>query len=88
MHKKGEGVHVNFNKATDWFKKAADLGVQFTGFIDNEDLPAFFRQATMLVYPSLYEGFGLPLLEAMACETPVIASQTSSIPEVAGEAAL
>jgi glycosyltransferase involved in cell wall biosynthesis len=51
-------------------------------------LPALYRQAVMLVYPSLYEGFGLPVLEAMACGTPVVTSNTTSLPEVAGDAAL
>ena len=52
------------------------------------DLPALYSAATAFVFPSLYEGFGLPVLEAMACGTPVICSNTSSLPEVAGAAAL
>lgn len=52
------------------------------------DLPEFYSRADAFAYPSLYEGFGLPLLEAMACGTPVVASRTSSLPEVAGGAAL
>jgi glycosyltransferase involved in cell wall biosynthesis len=59
-----------------------------TGFVAQHDLPAFYRGAEMLVYPSLYEGFGLPPAEAMACGTPVITSNTTSLPEVVGEAAL
>jgi glycosyltransferase involved in cell wall biosynthesis len=58
------------------------------GFIEQADLPTFYRQAEMLVYPSLYEGFGLPPMEAMACGTPVITSNTTSLPEVVGQAAL
>lgn len=69
-------------------ERARAAGVILTGFVAQEDLPALYRQAVMLVYPSLYEGFGLPVLEAMACGTPVITSSTSSLPEVAGEAAL
>ena len=69
-------------------KRAHDLGVTLTGFVAQEDLPSFYRQATMLVYPSLYEGFGLPPVEAMACGTPVVASNLTSLPEVVGEAAL
>jgi glycosyltransferase involved in cell wall biosynthesis len=61
--------------------------VHFTGWISN-DLPALYNLATMLVFPSLYEGFGFPLLEAMACGTPVVTASTSSLGEVAGEAAL
>jgi len=52
------------------------------------DLPALYSGATLFVFPSLYEGFGLPVLEAMACGTPVVCSNTSSLPEIVGEAAL
>lgn len=68
--------------------RAQAAEVVLTGFIAQEDLPAFYRQATMLVYPSLYEGFGLPPVEAMACGTPVVTSNTSSLPEVVGQAGL
>jgi glycosyltransferase involved in cell wall biosynthesis len=62
--------------------------VIFTGFVEDDDLPDLYRGAQMFVYPSLYEGFGLPVLEAMACGTPVITSNRSSLPEVVGDAAL
>ena len=62
--------------------------VVFTGYVEDRDLPSLYAAAHLFVYPSVYEGFGLPLLEAMACGTPVIASKTSSIPEVVGDAAL
>jgi glycosyltransferase involved in cell wall biosynthesis len=62
--------------------------VVFTGFVDDEDLPDLYRGARLFVFPSLYEGFGLPILEAMASGVPVIASNTSSMPEVAGDAAI
>lgn len=62
--------------------------VRFLGFIDDRDLPALYSAATLFAFPSLYEGFGLPILEAMACGVPVIASDASSLPEVAGDAAL
>lgn len=62
--------------------------VVFTGYVDEPDLPAIYSGAELFVFPSLYEGFGLPVLEAMACGTPVITSTSSSLPEVAGEAAL
>jgi len=51
-------------------------------------LPAYYSSASLLVYPSLYEGFGLPPLEAMACGCPVVTSNTSSLPEVVGDAAI
>lgn len=58
------------------------------GFADDADLPALYSGAACLAFPSLYEGFGLPVLEAMACGTPVVTSAVSSLPEVAGDAAL
>ena len=63
-------------------------GVILTGYVDDADIPALYSGALALVFPSLYEGFGFPVLEAMRCGTPVIASATSSLPEVAGDAAL
>lgn len=62
--------------------------VVFLGPVDEADLPALYSGATLFTFPSLYEGFGLPVLEAMACGTPVVCSSTSSLPEVAGDAAL
>lgn len=62
--------------------------VLFLDFVADEDLPALYAEALLFVYPSLYEGFGLPVAEAMACGTPVVCSNTSSLPEVAGDAAL
>jgi glycosyltransferase involved in cell wall biosynthesis len=58
----------------------------FTGYVPDADLPALYAGADIFVYPSLYEGFGLPPLEAMACGAPVITSNTSSLPEVVGNA--
>lgn len=62
--------------------------VVFVGRVPEEDLPCIYRGALALVFPSLYEGFGLPVIEAMACGTPVLTSNTTSLPEVAGDAAL
>jgi glycosyltransferase involved in cell wall biosynthesis len=62
--------------------------IVFSGFVPESDLPALYSAADILAYPSLYEGFGLPPLEAMACGTPVVVSNSSSLPEVVGEAAL
>ena len=62
--------------------------VIFTGYVSDEDLPAIYSAADLFVFPSLYEGFGLPPLEAMACGTPVVCSNASSLPEVVGDAAI
>jgi glycosyltransferase involved in cell wall biosynthesis len=62
--------------------------VVFPGYVEDADLPALYSAAAVFVYPSLYEGFGLPPLEAMACGTPVISSNAASLPEVVGDAAL
>jgi glycosyltransferase involved in cell wall biosynthesis len=63
-------------------------GVFFTGYVEDADLPALYSGAAIFVYPSLYEGFGLPPAEAMACGTPVITSKGTSLSEVVGTAAL
>jgi glycosyltransferase involved in cell wall biosynthesis len=74
------------------FSLAQELGLLdellFPGFIPRDELPLWYNAADLFVYPSLYEGFGLPPLEAMACGTPVVASNTSSLPEVVGDAGL
>ncbi len=62
--------------------------VVFTGYVPDADLPSLLSGALVFAFPSLYEGFGLPVLEAMACGTPVICSNLSSLPEVGGDAAL
>jgi len=62
--------------------------VLFAGFVADEDLSALYSSADVMAFPSLYEGFGLPVLEAMACGVPVLASNVSCLPEVAGAAAL
>ncbi|MGQ9584455.1 MAG: glycosyltransferase family 4 protein [Anaerolineae bacterium] len=62
--------------------------VRFLGYVPDEDLPSLYRGALAFVFPSLYEGFGLPIVEAMACGTPVVCSATSACGEVAGDAGL
>jgi glycosyltransferase involved in cell wall biosynthesis len=74
------------------FAEVKRLGLQdhvmFPGFVDDDDLPALYSAAALFAFPSIYEGFGLPVLEAMACGTPVVTSNTSSLVEVGGDAAL
>lgn len=71
---------------------AEELGIatqiHWLGYVEREALPALYRGAGVFAMPSLQEGFGLPVLEAMACGTPVICSNTTALPEVAGEAGL
>jgi len=67
---------------------ALEQDVIIPGWIDEEDMPGIYSGALAFIFPSVYEGFGIPLLQAMACETPIIASNVSSIPEVVGNAAL
>jgi len=62
--------------------------IVFSGFVENEDLIDYYQHASLFAFPSFYEGFGIPIIEAMASGTPVIASNTSSLPEVGGPAAL
>ncbi|MDX1973423.1 MAG: glycosyltransferase family 1 protein [Candidatus Sumerlaeia bacterium] len=62
--------------------------IRCTGFVESADLPALYRCCSAFVFPSLYEGFGLPILEAMGCGAPVACSNVSSMPEVAGDAAV
>jgi glycosyltransferase involved in cell wall biosynthesis len=62
--------------------------IHLAGFVDDGDLPALYQMAEAFAFPSLYEGFGIPILEAMASGTPVVSADNSSLPEVAGDAAL
>ena len=74
------------------FQAVHELGleqdVRFPGFVPTDELPNWYRAAEIFIYPSRFEGFGLPILEAMACGTPVICSDAASLVEVAGDAAL
>lgn len=83
----GKGWHYE-----SLFTRVTQLGliddVLFTGYAPAEELPWWYRAATLFVFPSLFEGFGLPVLEALACGTPTITSNVSSLPEVAGDAAI
>ena len=92
-----EGVRLLVVGGKGWYyqeilKLVEDLdltdAVCFAGFVPAAELPLWYNAATIFVYPSLYEGFGMPLLEAMACGTPVIGSDASCLPEVVGDAGL
>lgn len=76
----------------DVYEAPLSLGIKdrviFTGIAPEEDLPALYTMASLFVFPSLYEGFGLPPLEAFACGTPVVSSNVTSLPEVVGDAAI
>ncbi len=97
LRAKGIDIHLVIAGGKGWLDnpiyKALDENhmqdfVHFIGFADDEDLPALYKNATCLAFPSLYEGFGLPVLEAMAAGVPVLTSNVSSLPEVAGDAAI
>ncbi len=79
-------------RESEVFRAVAAFGLEeqvvFPGYVADADLPALYSAASVFVYPSLYEGFGLPPLEAMACGTPVVCSRAASLPEVVGTAAL
>ena len=93
----GRAIHLVIAGKKGWLYEPLFAYVQqqgleehlsFTGYVPQEDLPVLISGARAFVLPSLYEGFGLPVLEAMACGTPVICSNVSSLPEVAGDAAI
>jgi glycosyltransferase involved in cell wall biosynthesis len=65
-----------------------DGKVRLVGFVKDADLPALYNLASVFAFPTLYEGFGLPVLEAMACGTPTVAADNSSLPEAVGDAGL
>ena len=75
------------NLRREVYRLSLEERVVFMGYVPGEDLPFLYSEARALVFPSLYEGFGLPPLEAMACGCPVVTSRAASLPEVCGEAA-
>lgn len=83
---KKEGFITNDNKVFDRITqdKSLEEKIHFTGFVDDEDLPLIYNLADLFVFPSLYEGFGLPPLEAMACGCPTLVSNMASMPEICG----
>ncbi len=85
-------LDINRNYLSNLMKQINDESLMddivFSGYVPNKDLPAIYNQASLFLYPSLRESFGIPLLEAMACGAPLITSNTSSMPEIADNAAL
>lgn len=83
---------VAMNSHADLLKEVARLGlsdrVKMLGYLDYAELPYLYNLATMMVFPSFFEGFGIPLVEAMACGCPIACSNTTSLPEIVGEAGL
>jgi glycosyltransferase involved in cell wall biosynthesis len=90
----GGGIRLVFtgeptSDLADYIEKCrVTTRVDFVGMVPEEKLPSLYRGAEALIFPSLYEGFGLPIVEAMACGTPVVTANTTAMPEVAGDAAL
>ena len=86
------GNSQSFGARKQLLNYITDMGLQkdviFIGYVPEEELPKWYNASDFLVYPCLYAGFGLPPLEAMACGTPVISSNTSSLPEVIGDAGI
>lgn len=78
-----EAIHAAIDK-----HRSNDEVIVTTGYVPDEDLPAMYSGASLFLFPSFYEGFGIPILEAFACGVPVITANNSSLPEVAGHAAI
>jgi glycosyltransferase involved in cell wall biosynthesis len=83
-----EGLHVLVAGSTRGYLRGEPTAVRSLGYVDEAELPALYACAAALATPSFYEGFGLPCLEAMACGTPVVASDQAALPETCGDAAL
>jgi glycosyltransferase involved in cell wall biosynthesis len=92
-----DGLHLVIGGGKGWMfedviglvrQQGLERRVHFAGFIDDNDLPTLYSLASAFAFPSWYEGFGIPVLEAMACGVPVVAANNSSLPEVVGEAGL
>jgi len=94
---KNSDVHLVIAGGSGWKNKELNQAlhsgnikkrIRLTGYVSRSQLKLFYKKAICLLFPSLYEGFGFPILEAMSCGTPVITSKTASMPEVAGDAAV
>lgn len=84
----GSGGGAQLNVDNEIARRGLSSRVRALGRVSDNDLVAVYTSASVFVFPSLYEGFGLPVLEAMACGTPVVTTNVSSLPEVAGDAAI
>lgn len=81
-----QGWKFDREEALNGLKHKDDI--RFIGFVPDDDMPALYSAASLFVFPSLYEGFGIPVIEAQSCGTPVLTSNCSSLPEVGGDAAV
>lgn len=81
-----QGWKFNREAALEGIDNKKDI--RFIGFVPDEDMPTLYSAADVFLFPTLYEGFGIPVIEAQSCGTPVLTSNTSSLPEVSGEAAI
>ncbi len=97
LHERGYDIDLVIAGGKGWLdnpiyttirESGLEQHIHMVGFVDDEDLPALYSAAELVAFPSLYEGFGFPVLEGMACGTPVLTSNVSSLPEVAGDAAI
>lgn len=94
LQQKNPQLHLYIAGGSGWqtehiYQEAAAVpNVNFLGYVSDQELVALYNKATVFLFPSLYEGFGIPVLEAMKCGCPVVTSNISSLPEVAGKAAL
>lgn len=88
LTKAGEDIKLVLVGESAFMEKKEERDIRIVGHVRAEEMPIFYSGAETLVYPSIYEGFGLPILEAFACGCPVVTSNVSSLPEVAGDAAI
>ena len=83
----GSGKSTQLAILNEWLTQTFN-DVIFTGYVDDEDIPQLIKGARIFAFPSLYEGFGIPVIEAMACGIPTIVSSNAALPEIVGDGAI